>query len=406
MWGPEPRREIRAPAKARRPHEESQAEGLYGAVLRGDLDAVRRLVEEGVDVNQDIGDGVTPLHAAASSESEHALEIVKILLAHGADVNAKVKSDDPADGRMHIDEGFTPLHHAVGVQMFDEDLEIRSNKAVVELLLNHGAKVNEKDAYGYTPLFATVFPGSPDVMELLIEHGADVNVKNGEDGGTVLHEAVYYGPLDIIAMLIAHGANVSARDFYGETPLHRAALGRYQDVVDYLVKHGADLHARSKRDETPQDFLDESNDPEPILLPDSTERVFSLIITDGLMIRQMLKSRSIDYDRLWFPAASDIDGLRAALRKWLTDEAPRIKAVNLDEDYILRHFDRYDREYAGFVKDGARHILCNMVQFPPEYAAQPPRSRFFGMFDGGCAWFVVVFEARTRQVVWYRCNNL
>jgi len=72
----------------------------------------------------------------------------------------------------------------------------------------------------------------------------------------------------------------------------------------------------------------------------------------------------------------------------------------------LSHFDQYDREYAGFVKDGTRYIFCNMVQFPPEYARQPPRSRFFGMFDGGCAWFIVVFEARTKRVVWCQCNNM
>jgi len=390
--------------EVRRPHKESQAEALYGAVLLDDLNAVRRLVAEGVDVNQGIGDGFTPLHAAASSESEHALEIVKILLAHGADVNAKVRDDAPADMWAVFGEGCTPLQYAVDVTRWDDNLGFRSNKAVVELLLTHGAGVNERDAFGDTPLFNAA---SLDVMELLIEHGADVNASNSENGNTVLHGAAAGGYLDVVELLIAHGADFHARDFKGETPLHKAALGRCQDVVDYLVAQGADLHAASKRNETPQDFLDEPNNRESILLPDSSEQVFSLIITDGLMIRRMLNSKSIDYDHLWFPAALDIDGLRPALKQWLTDEAARIKDVYIDHDYILSHLDEYQREYAGFVKDGKRYVLCNMVHTSADPASQtPPPNRFSGIFDGGCAWFIVVFEIPARRVVWYRCNNL
>jgi len=263
--------------------------------------------------------------------------------------------------------------------------------------------VNERDAFGCTALF---YVASLDVMELLIEHGANVNVKNSEDGATVLHDAASGGHLDTIELLMKHGADLHARDFDGETPLHEAALARNQDVVRYLVEKGADLHARSKRGETPQDFLDEPNDTEPILLPDSNEQALSLIVTDGLEIRRKLEVESIDYDSLWFPTASDIDGLRPALRRWLTGEAPRIKGVYLDEDYILNHFDEYDRQYAGFVKDDTRYILCNMVQDSTDPASRSPNNRFSGMFDGGCAWVVVVFEARTRQVVWHRCNNL
>ncbi len=385
---------------------DSWGTALHQAVFSGDLDAVRLLVTYGADVNKGDTDGCTPLHEAASSESEHAYEIVKILLAHGADVNTKIKSDDASDGSMHIAEGHTPLHNAVGVELIGDDLEIRPNKAVVELLLAHGAKANEKDGYGYTPLFGTVFPGFHDVMELLIEHGADVNVKNSEDGGTALHEATHYGFLDTVTWLVSHGADVHAGDFSGETPLHKAALGRYTDVVVFLVEHGADLHARSNRNETPQDFLDEPNDPEAIILPDSTEQVSSSIITDGLLTRRMLKSKSIDYDSLWLPAPLDINGLRPSLREWLEEKTPQAKNVYVDHDRILRHFDQYDREYAGFAENGRKYILCNMVQFMTDRAVRPPRSRFFGMFDGGCSWVIVVFEARTKQVVRVQCNNM
>ncbi len=382
---------------------DSWGTALHQAVFADDLDAVRLLVKYGGDANKGIADGITPLHEAALSESEHAYEIVEILVSHGADVNAKVRDDNPEDMWAVFGEGCTPLHHAVGVTRWDDNLEFRSNKAVVELLLAHDARVDEKDGFGDTPLFNAA---SLDVMELLIEHGADVNARNSEDGSTVLHGAAAGGYLDVAELLLEHGADLHARDFDGETPLHVAALAKDHDMVRYLVERGAALHTPSKRGETPQDFLDEPDDKAPVILPDSKEQVFSLIVTDGLEIRWKLKAESIDYDRLWFPAASDIKGIRPALRKWLTDEAPRIKDAYIDHDYIVSHLDQYDRQYAGFVKDGTRYILCNMVEDSTDPALRSPRNRFSGMFDGGCSWFVVVLEAQTRQVVWCRCNNM
>lgn len=393
--------------KAPENDEESWGTPLYQAVLSNDVNAVRRLVEGGADVNKGCGGGQTPLHAATMSDAEHAFEIVQILVSHGADVNAKIESADASDDWEYISEGQTPLHYAAGVTLLGEDLEARSNKAVVELLLTHGAKVNERDGYGCTPLFATVFEGFHDVMELLIEHGADVNVKNAEDGGTVLHEAAYHGHLDTVTLLISHGADIHARDFDGETPLHEAALGKYQDVVHYLTAQGADLHAPSKRNETPQDFLDEPEDTEPILLPDDNERVFSLIVTDGLEIRRTLKCESIDYDSLWFPSVSDVEGLDLSLRQWLAEDAPLIEDTYIAPGYILSHFDQYNREYAGFVRNGTQYILCNMLQAPVDPSLRSlPRNGFSGIWDGGCAQVVLVFEAQQKQVVWCRCNSM
>jgi serine/threonine-protein phosphatase 6 regulatory ankyrin repeat subunit B len=238
---------------------------LYDAVFDNDVNAVSLLLECGADPNKRTKDGRTPLHAATSSESAHALQVIKMLITHGASVNAKIRNDIVPKGCFDLEEGQTALHNAAGTLICNEDdFEDDSNIAAVKFLVEHGAKVNEKDAFGCTPLtYAMMWP-SLDVMELLIEHDADVNIKNTEDGGTLLHAAAYNGWLDVVQLLVAHGANVHSRDFEGETPLHRAALGRHMDVVSFLVSHGADMYAASKRNKTPQDLLDEPDDAEPM----------------------------------------------------------------------------------------------------------------------------------------------
>ena len=380
---------------------------LYQAVFSEDVNSVKLLVECGADVNKGNEDGHAPLHAATESESDHAFEMARILILHGADVNAKIKSDIVPDGWVHISEGATPLHNAVGVSLVSEDLETYSNIAVVELLLFHGANVNAKDGFGCTPLlYNALIWGHLDVMELLIKHGADVNAKNDEDGGTTLHGAASGGDLEAVKLLISHGADIHARDFEGETPLHKATLQRDQDMVNYLTMRGANLLTPSKRNETPQDFLNEPNETNPILLWFSEEKVFALIVTDGLVIRMKLKFELIDYDTIWFPSKSDIEGLDLSLKKCIQEDAPKAKDIYVDPDYILTHFDQYNREYAGFMKDGTKYIVCNMAQASTDTSLRsPPRNSFSGIWDGGCAQVVLVFEAQTKQVVRFRCNN-
>jgi len=379
---------------------------LYQVVRDQDVNSVRLLVECGADVNKGNERGHTPLHVAMKWEPEHALDIAKILISNGADVNAGIKNELVPDGYVDTSEGKTPLHNAAGIWLFDDDLEIHSKIALVKLLLSHGANVNAKDGFGQTPLFKALYTGHIDVMELLIDHGADVNAKNKMDGGTVLHDAAYDGDLESVKFLVSHGADVHTRDFDGETPLHKAALSRCQDIVDYLTLHGADLLTPSKRDETPQDFLNEPNETEPILLSFSEDKVYMLIVTNGLDIRMKLKSELTDYDTIWFPSKADIEGLDVSLKKWLEENAGKAKYKHIDKEYILTNFNNYNREYAGFIQDGEKYIICNMVISAQNRIQQslPPNS-FSGIWDGGCAQFVVSFKAKTKQVIDLRCNN-
>ncbi len=106
---------------------------------------------------------------------------IKRLIEEGADVNAK------------DDNGDLPLHYAVR----------NDNRDLVELLIEEGADVNTKDKDGQSPLH---WAKSEEIAELLIEEGADVNAKDDE-GRSPLELAVERNNRDTVYLLLKHGIN-------------------------------------------------------------------------------------------------------------------------------------------------------------------------------------------------------
>ena len=113
------------------------------------------------------------------------------------------------------------------------------HKDFVQLLLDSGFDVNDKDSIGLTLLHTAAVNGHKDIVQLLLDRGADVNAKDS-DGLTALHWAAQEGYLGIVEELVKAEADVSATNKYGITALHLAVQSGHEKIVKLLRGRGAD----------------------------------------------------------------------------------------------------------------------------------------------------------------------
>jgi ankyrin repeat protein len=181
----------------------AQSEVADAAMQRNSAQ-VRRLMQDGADVNLRQADGATALHwAAYYGDASLAL----LLLEAGADASAANR------------EGSTPMWLAAS----------QGDAAMISALLDAGADANEKLPLGRRPLMLAARSGRVDAVRELLDHGADPNAKEEARGTTALMQAADQGHADVIALLIEHGADVAARSAAVVRDGRTAALGKSED---------------------------------------------------------------------------------------------------------------------------------------------------------------------------------
>jgi len=202
------------------------------AATMGQADIVEALLDKGADPNYRDNNSFTALHSAVRdsdygedpAQRARAVATIKVLLAHGADANARLHQEKPTVRALNElqFEGATPLALAAEVNNLD----------AIKELVAAGADPNIPTTMGSTPLLlaagaATDVQRARAVEErdlavrtakYLVEHGADVNAV-GEFGWTPLHAASYQGLTDVIEFLVSKGANLETKDKLGQTPL-------------------------------------------------------------------------------------------------------------------------------------------------------------------------------------------
>lgn len=187
------------------------------AAKHHDLDAVRALVKQHVDVSSALPDGATALHWAALWDDASLADM--LILAH-ANVNA-------AD--MY---GVTPLSLAC----------TNGSAALVGALLRAGANPNEALPSGETPLMTAARAGRAKAVSSLIESGADIEATETARGQNALMWAAAERHLEVVTLLIAKGAKVDARAQSGFTALLFAAQRGDSQVTDVLLRAGVNVN--------------------------------------------------------------------------------------------------------------------------------------------------------------------
>jgi Fem-1 family protein b len=118
---------------------------------------------------------------------------------------------------------------------------------VIKTLLAHGADVNHTTASNsiYTPLRVACFEGLLDVVALLLDRGADIHISN-KFGNTCLMIASYKGHLEVVKYLLEHGSRPNDRALCNATALHFAADRGHLKIVKVLVENGAEQFSNER----------------------------------------------------------------------------------------------------------------------------------------------------------------
>lgn len=194
---------------------------LISTVLYKDIAEVEKVLAEGVDINQQDGNGYTSLIWACSfSSDENYREKAKLLISEGANVN------------ISTNEGNTALIEAAG--------------------------------------------NSPEIFDLLLEKGADLNAKKKDGTGAYYNCMIGlvlkgHNTLQVVAKhLLSNGANVDeapvSGDLQGFTPLIFAARGNKIDVVNFLIENGANVNAKNVKEQTPLSLAEKAGNAEIVII--------------------------------------------------------------------------------------------------------------------------------------------
>jgi uncharacterized protein len=123
-------------------------------------------------------------------------------------------------------------------------MQENSLKAARVLLARPEVDINALNSSGESALMMAAIKGDLAGVQLLLEHGAKVN----QPGWSALHYAAAGPEPKVVALLIEHGAEIDAGSPNGTTPLMMAAQYGSEDSVTLLLDHGADLHRRNQLD--------------------------------------------------------------------------------------------------------------------------------------------------------------
>ena len=238
---------------------------LLFAVRAGHLDAARVLLDAGADVNDAVSDGQSALVVAAANAN---WELAAYLLDRGADAN-------------HAEAGWNALHQTVRTRRMNVGFGTPGPFAagtldsieLVRKLIAHGVDVNARmtrngmrdgqrnrhNRLGATAFLLAAKVTDVEAMRVLLEAGADptmptadgttplmvaaglANWNPGEDGGSLSGQEDEV--LEAITICVELGNDVNAANYRGETALHGVAFRGVNIVLDYLVEQGADLTA-------------------------------------------------------------------------------------------------------------------------------------------------------------------
>lgn len=244
---------------------------LHEALENNKNDISVFLINAGSDVNSKTRNNDTPLHIAANWRVK---DICALLISKGAQVNVNNNAN------------YTPLTNVI--QNYQTMANASGKLETIKVLVEHGADVNAKGMWNMLPIQIAAEFAPVDVVEYLIDKGANIPVEQGRDAyqlliascskghtklfekllekgfdlqqnqytRSLMHLAASGGSEKIMEILITKGFKVMTGDGYGWSPLHSAAEKGHLKVVEFLINKGADINDRSASGKTPYNLAE------------------------------------------------------------------------------------------------------------------------------------------------------
>ena len=204
--------------------KEIQSTPLHFAAHRGYLDIVKLLLDAGANVNAKEGNysKSTTLHWAAK---EGHLQVVRLLVESGAKIDVK-------DNWFNL----TSLGWAIIVNCFDEEDSIgNSHSEVREYLLSQGAQLD---------IFSAIALKEKDLIKSLVTANPAIlrdRLGFAMDGFQPLHFAITNMMPETVELLLGKGADVNALTSLGVTPLCMATKVNNQQIIELLMANNANI---------------------------------------------------------------------------------------------------------------------------------------------------------------------
>ena len=227
---------------------------LMSASENRKLDMVKRLIAAGADVNKTSKKGVTCLMFAAAKGH---VDIMDLLMDNGAALEPKDAWDRNAlwyaveNGRALAVER---LVYREGEINYDKGLlfwAIMSGQAdIVDILIDR-AKAAGDHVRVESTLYDLLAQGEGSSLEIdfLIDRGANINFR-GHGGVTPLHVATNRRKWEVVCLLLSHQAELNSTCDKGFTPLHWATFHGHLETVSIFIQKGAHIGSKTNSGQT------------------------------------------------------------------------------------------------------------------------------------------------------------
>ncbi len=221
------------------------ADEIRNAALNGKLSVVEKYLKAGGNVELiDAEDSASVLCDVSRNNNglDNTAEMVRLLLKHGANVNATDSN------------GFNALMLCInslyrkGPRIPAFDGEYMEHVKIAKILIDAGIDLTQAKAGSNQKALRDAAEISPEITAAILGKLKSLPTFKEEldhqdsDGFTAMHTGVRSGKLETIQMLVNAGANINLPEDYGFLPLHEAIIaGSYQNTK-YLIENGADVN--------------------------------------------------------------------------------------------------------------------------------------------------------------------